>query len=121
VKNYCESDHKPVYGIYKALATKEVPDKKEEIVKKLHDGIINHQNKEAFNQNKLLSFAIIKRRTTVKDDLSVVIENLDDPWAVNEGEDGTWGLANVNVNIHHKERLSKIFELYNELNYDSNK
>ena len=105
--------------------TKIIKDKKEEVLKMLTEGLINHQFKDEFNQNKLLSFNIIKRRTiqstvfenlpTINTPISVNFE--DDPYAIDEEDDGQlWSLDNDNASIHDTQRISQIFEIYKDFN-----
>lgn len=113
VPQYCQSDHKPIYGIFKCLASKVKLDKKEEVAKKLRAGLLDHWTKDMFNQNLLLSFHNLKRKTNFTlggGDDKVMVNNEDDPWV--EEEDTGWGLANEIANSDHT-RISQIFSLYN--------
>lgn len=65
-----------------------MPDKQEEIIKRLKDGSLNHQTKEPVNQNILLSFNNISAETNEKKDGD------DDAWVVDEDAEKCWDIAN---------------------------
>lgn len=96
VPSYTQSDHKPVYGVFKALVSNVIPEKREEVLKLLKEGALSHQKNELFNQNKLLSYLVIARRT--------LLNNNDDGdvWVVDEEVDKGWGLANIEAQMQQE-------------------
>jgi hypothetical protein len=83
-----------------------IQEKREFIVKKLKEGTIDHQMKEAYNQNSLLSFSSLKLKKIVSSNLG----DEEEPWTVDDEEKG-WGLSNEIADRKSK-RLSDIFDFY---------
>lgn len=103
--------------MFKVLVSKFNLTKKGEVQRKIIAGELNHQFREPYNQNKLLSFPTIKQKKTNIYDMSLSntkVEENDDPWAVDEDASLGWNIANETAN-NDKVRLSKIF-----LNYKNN-
>ncbi len=85
------------------------------VLKQLKEGSMYHQFKEPFNQNALLSFIIIKRKTTKLESIKFQWKEADqdDPWAVEDDDDKAWGLVNERANIDH-DKLSELFDIYKQ-------